>query len=79
MEYRGPDAIERNGISWTITNQADFAAFAVVEEPYKMAGGDQVVVALSKKEASIFSKQVIVFIVDDKFDNTRSNITTRHL
>ena len=71
MEYRGPDSIERNGISWTITNQADFAADAVVEEPYKMADRDQVVVALSKKEASVFSIEIIVFIVDDKFDNTR--------
>ena len=52
MDFKGPDSLERRGISWGVSRSEDVATFAMMENPQKVADGDNVVVTLKKKEVT---------------------------
>ena len=52
MDFKGPDSLERRGISWGVSRSEDVATFAMMENPQRVADGDNVVVTLKKKEVT---------------------------
>ena len=55
MAFKGPDAMERHGVSWGISPKGELPAYVVTENMKRVHGGTITVVAIEKKEVVYFS------------------------